>query len=49
MPKLITDLKARGYRFVTLTEYMRLVESKGEILKQQAAMRKPTSIAALSR
>ena len=25
MPELITSLKARGYRFVTLTEYMRLV------------------------
>ena len=25
MPELITNLKARGYRFVTLTEYMRLV------------------------
>lgn len=25
MPRLITELKARGYRFVTLTEYMRLV------------------------
>ncbi len=38
MPRLITDLKARGYRFVTLSEYMKLVESKpGETLKQQAA------------
>jgi peptidoglycan/xylan/chitin deacetylase (PgdA/CDA1 family) len=25
MPELITELKARGYRFVTLSEYMRLV------------------------
>lgn len=25
MPELISDLKARGYRFVTLSEYMRLV------------------------
>jgi hypothetical protein len=25
MPALITNLKARGYRFVTLTEYMLLV------------------------
>ena len=50
MPKLITDLKARGYRFVTLTEYMKLVESKpGETLKQQAAVTRPTSVAALSR
>jgi peptidoglycan/xylan/chitin deacetylase (PgdA/CDA1 family) len=28
MPELITNLKARGYRFVTLTEYMNLVEAK---------------------
>jgi len=43
MPRLITDLKARGYRFVTLTEYMKLVESKhGETLKQQAAVMQPT-------
>ena len=35
MPRLITDLKARGYRFVTLTEYMKLVEAKR--LKRQAA------------
>lgn len=28
MPELITSLKARGYRFVTLTEYMRLVTAK---------------------
>jgi peptidoglycan-N-acetylglucosamine deacetylase len=28
MPELITTLKARGYRFVTLTEYMRLVAAK---------------------
>lgn len=50
MPRLITDLKARGYRFVTLTEYMKLVESKpGEALKQQAAVTKPTGIAAISR
>jgi hypothetical protein len=35
---------------VTLTEYMKLVESKpGETLKQTAAMTKPTSVAALSR
>jgi hypothetical protein len=25
MPELIADLKARGYRFVTLGEYMQLV------------------------
>jgi peptidoglycan/xylan/chitin deacetylase (PgdA/CDA1 family) len=28
MPELIANLKARGYRFVTLTEYMNLVGSK---------------------
>jgi peptidoglycan/xylan/chitin deacetylase (PgdA/CDA1 family) len=28
MPELIASLKARGYRFVTLTEYMRLVAAK---------------------
>jgi len=28
MAQLISSLKARGYRFVTLTEYMRLVTSK---------------------
>ena len=28
MPKLIADLKARGYRFVTLSEYMQLVRTK---------------------
>ena len=45
MPRLITDLKARGYRFVTLTEYMKLVGSKpGETLKQQAAVTKPTRL-----
>jgi peptidoglycan/xylan/chitin deacetylase (PgdA/CDA1 family) len=27
MPQLISDLKARGYRFVTLSEYMNLVGS----------------------
>ena len=35
MPQLISELKARGYRFVTLTEYMKLVGSKsGETVKQ---------------
>lgn len=39
MPRLITDLQARGYRFVTLTEYMKLMRTKsGERLKQQAAV-----------
>ena len=28
MPELISDLKAKGYRFVTLSEYMQLVEQK---------------------
>jgi peptidoglycan-N-acetylglucosamine deacetylase len=28
MPELISELKARGYRFVTLSEYMQLVETK---------------------
>jgi len=28
MPELITELKARGYRFVTLSEYMQLVGGK---------------------
>jgi hypothetical protein len=28
MPGLISSLKARGYRFVTLTEYMNLVAPK---------------------
>ena len=28
MPELIANLKARGYRFVTLSEYMRLVDKK---------------------
>jgi peptidoglycan/xylan/chitin deacetylase (PgdA/CDA1 family) len=43
MPRLISDLKGRGYRFVTLTEYMKLVGSKpGETLKQQAAVMRPT-------
>jgi peptidoglycan/xylan/chitin deacetylase (PgdA/CDA1 family) len=42
MPRLITDLKARGYRFVTLTDYMKLVEAKpGETVKQQAALKPP--------
>ena len=50
MPKLITDLKARGYRFVTLTEYMKLVEAKtGEPVKQAAVVTKLAGVAALSR
>jgi len=50
MPRLITDLKARGYRFVTLTEYMKLVGSKpGEPVKQQAAVTSAKAIVSLSR
>jgi peptidoglycan/xylan/chitin deacetylase (PgdA/CDA1 family) len=46
MPRLISDLKARGYRFVTLTEYMKLVGSKpGEPLKQAAAVARSRSVA----
>jgi len=49
MPRLINDLKARGYRFVTLTEYMKIVGAKtGEPVKQAAVMRQ-TSVAAVSR
>jgi peptidoglycan-N-acetylglucosamine deacetylase len=49
MPRLITELKARGYRFVTLTEYMKLVDSKpGETLKQQAGVMRPIQVATLS-
>ena len=32
MPELITSLKSRGYRFVTLREYMRAVEGKQHLL-----------------
>ena len=50
MPRLISDLKARGYRFVTLTEYMKLVDSKPvEPVKKQAAAAQQATIAALSR
>jgi len=49
MPRLISELKARGYRFVTLAEYMKIVERKtGEPVKQ-AAVTRPTQIAAVSR
>jgi len=49
MPRLIGDLKARGYRFVTLTEYMKIVGAKtGEPVKQAAVMRQ-ASVAAVSR
>jgi peptidoglycan/xylan/chitin deacetylase (PgdA/CDA1 family) len=38
MPRLIADLKGRGYHFVTLSQYMNLVAQKtGEPLEQQAA------------
>ena len=50
MPRLISDLKARGYRFVTLTEYMKLVGSKpGETVKQTAAVENPAGVGTLSR
>jgi peptidoglycan-N-acetylglucosamine deacetylase len=50
MPRLIGELKARGYRFVTLSEYMKLVGSKsGETVKQQAAVMRQPALAALSR
>lgn len=49
MPRLISDLKARGYRFVTLTEYMKLVDSKpGVPMKQQASATTPIRVVALS-
>jgi peptidoglycan/xylan/chitin deacetylase (PgdA/CDA1 family) len=39
MPRLIAELKGRGYRFVTLTEYMKLVADRpAEMIKQQAAV-----------
>lgn len=49
MPKLITELKARGYRFVTLTEYMKLVEQKTAEPVKQAAATRPTQVAGLNR
>jgi peptidoglycan/xylan/chitin deacetylase (PgdA/CDA1 family) len=50
MPRLITDLKARGYRFVTLSEYMKLVVSKpAQTVKQQASVTRGTRVAALNR
>lgn len=50
MPRLITDLKARGYRFVTLAEYMNIVGSnRDEPVKQQAAGTHQTRAVALSR
>ena len=49
MPRLISDLKARGYRFVTLTEYMKLVESKRDETPKQQAMVWSPRIAGLSR
>lgn len=38
MPRLISDLKARGYKFVTLTEYMKLVNAKPADPVKQAAV-----------
>ena len=49
MPRLIGDLKARGYRFVTLTEYMKLVGSKPVETVKQAAATRQTPVLALSR
>jgi peptidoglycan/xylan/chitin deacetylase (PgdA/CDA1 family) len=49
MPRLISDLKARGYRFVTLTEYMKLVGPKSDEPVKQAAAATPSSIVPLSR
>ena len=50
MPRLISDLKARGYRFVTLTEYMSRVASKlGETDKQRAAITEQNSVAQVGR
>ncbi len=49
MPRLISDLKARGYRFVTLTEYMKLVGAKPGETKQQASATREASVVALSR
>ena len=45
MPKLISDLKARGYRFVTLTEYMKLVDAKPVEPVKQAAVTDAGSVA----
>jgi peptidoglycan-N-acetylglucosamine deacetylase len=45
MPQLITNLKLRGYRFVTLTEYMKLVGSKqGEPVKRAAVVAPKVSV-----
>ena len=41
MPRLISDLKARGYKFVTLTEYMKLVNAKPVEPVKQAAVTGP--------
>lgn len=50
MPRLISDLKARGYHFVTLTEYMKLVASKPESApKQQAAVTRANQVGILNR
>ena len=43
MPRLISDLKARGYKFVTLTEYMKLVNAKPVEPVKQAAVTGVTS------
>jgi peptidoglycan/xylan/chitin deacetylase (PgdA/CDA1 family) len=48
MPRLIGDLKARGYRFVTLAEYMKLVGSKTSEPVKQAAVVRQTSVGTVS-
>jgi peptidoglycan/xylan/chitin deacetylase (PgdA/CDA1 family) len=50
MPRLIADLRARGYRFVTLAEYMNIVGSKHqEPVKEQATGTRKIRAVALSR
>jgi hypothetical protein len=48
MPRLIGDLKARGYRFVTLAEYMKLVGSQTSEPVKQAAVVRQTSVGTVS-
>jgi peptidoglycan/xylan/chitin deacetylase (PgdA/CDA1 family) len=50
MPRLISDLKTRGYRFVTLTEYMKLVASRSDSApKLQAAVTHQSRVAPMAR
>ena len=39
MPELISDLKARGYRFVTLSEYMRIVGTNNKATRPDLSAR----------